>query len=288
MATGFRILSDADMAGLGIGPVEIADTIEAAINDRLAGRVWTAPKSQVIPGDGRYMMSTLATGDAPGGTVLKTVMVSPRNPARGLASIDGAILVLDSETGAMRAVMQAGWITAVRTAGLTAVVARRLANPASAKVAFLGAGVQAHSHLEAFAALFPLTTVSVWSRGRPNIEKLCDAALAMGLTAEVCDDPQAAMDGADLVVASVTLDYAAKPILDARWLKPGAFASITDAGLSWRADGMGALGTIVVDDIEQERANPKPVIAFDRIDGDLNGLLDGSANAAFDAQIMFY
>ena len=280
--SGFLILSDETMEGLGIGPAEVADAIEDAIRGRLAGHVRTSPKASILPGDGRYMMSTLATGDAPGGTVLKTVMVSPRNPGRGLPSIDGAIIVLDSETGALRAVMQAAWITAVRTAGMTAVVARRVANPAAARVAFIGAGVQARSHLDAFAAMFPLSEIAVWSRGQANIDRLCGKAEAMGLAASVCESPEAAMAGADLVVASITLDYAAEPLLDARWLKPGAFASITDAGLSWRPDGMASLGTIVVDDLEQERANPKPVVDFASVAGDMAGLVGGTCAAAFD------
>ena len=51
-----------------------------------------------MPGGGRYMMSTLSVGDD-GLTILKTVSVSPDNAARGLAAINGAILVLDAETG---------------------------------------------------------------------------------------------------------------------------------------------------------------------------------------------
>jgi ornithine cyclodeaminase/alanine dehydrogenase len=65
-------------------------------------------------------MTTLSAGDAPQIAVVKSVMVSPRNPARGLPAIEGAILLQSSETGRPLALMEAGWVTAVPTAGLGA------------------------------------------------------------------------------------------------------------------------------------------------------------------------
>ena len=123
---GAARLTDADLESLGLSPGEIADAIEAALVQKSEGRLHTAPKAALLPGGGRYMMSTLAVGDD-GLTVVKTVTVSPDNPARGLPSINGAIQVFDAETGLLKAVLDANWITAVRTAGLSAVAARRLA-----------------------------------------------------------------------------------------------------------------------------------------------------------------
>ena len=120
---------DEFLEGLGLSGAQIVDAIEEAIRAEAAGEISTAPKSAVLPGDGRYMMTTLSSADAPDLTIVKSVMVSPRNPARGRPGIDGAILIQDSETGQMRALCEAGWVTGVRTAGLSAVAARRLANP---------------------------------------------------------------------------------------------------------------------------------------------------------------
>ena len=143
----FLLLSDSVLESLEISGRDVVDAIEAAILQDAAGQILTAPKSAVVPDDGRYMMTTLSTSDAPDLTIVKSVMVSPRNPDRGRPGIDGAILIQDSETGQMRALAEAGWITGVRTAGLSAVAARRLANPASRSIAFIGCGVQARSHL---------------------------------------------------------------------------------------------------------------------------------------------
>ncbi len=269
-------LSDREQEALGIAPGDIADAIEEAIADRTAGKLHNAPKAAILPGEGRYMMATMSVGDGPGLTVLKTAMVAPDNPLRNMPSVNATILVMDSQTGAARAVLGANWITAVRTAGLSAVAARRLADPASKVVAFVGCGVQARSHLDAFAGLFPLAEVRAFGRGRANAETLCAKARQMGMTAEICETAEAALRGADLVVTSITLDYSVEPFLDARWLKPGAFAAITDLGIPWTDEGMGAFGAVVVDDMEQEKQSPKPVAPRDLIRADLTELVNGT------------
>ena len=269
----FLLLSDSVMQRLGIAGTEIVDAIESAILQDAAGQILTAPKSAVVPEDGRYMMTTLSTSDAPDLTIVKSVMVSPRNPDRGRPGIDGAILIQDSETGQMRALAEAGWITGVRTAGLSAVAARRLANPASQSIAFIGCGVQARSHLAIFSDLFPLGSIRAFGRGQENIDKLCNMARGMGLTAEAFDDPRAAIDGADLVVTSVTLNYEIEPFLNADWVKPGAFAAITDLALPWQPDSMGAFGPLFVDDLVQEEASPKKLVDPSLVKGDLKTLL---------------
>lgn len=278
----FLILSDETLGGLAISPVEVADAIEAALVAEADGRVWTAPKSHVMPGDGRYVMSTLATGLESAGTVIKSVMVSPDNPGRGLPSVWGAIMLLDAASGELRAVMQSGWITAVRTAGLSAVVARRMADPASRQVAFLGAGVQARSHLASLAAHFPLTGVAIAGRGQANIDRLAAMARDLGLAVRIADDATGALDDADLIVSSIPLDYRAAPFIDARAVKPGAFATITDGALPWHPETMEVFGTVVVDDLRQEMANPKPVVRPEQVRGDLAGVVTGATPVAHD------
>ena len=140
MTNDFLYLPDSTLENLGIPPADIADAVEAAVIAKSEGRLHVTPKSALMPGGGRYMMSTLAVGDE-GLTVLKTVAVCPDNPGRNLPAINGAIMVLDAETGLLKAVLGANWITAHRTAALSAVAARRLADPASTTIGFIGCGV---------------------------------------------------------------------------------------------------------------------------------------------------
>ncbi len=269
--TPIRILGDTELRALNIDQRQILDAVEGAIRDQVAGRVWTSPKSSLVPGAGRYVMSTLSASDDPPISVVKVVTVSPDNPGLDLPAINGSIILHDSRNGLLCAVMDAAWITAVRTAGLSAVVARRLANPDAGKIGFVGAGVQAQSHLEMFASLFPLRGVSVFGRGRKNIDRLKSRAEKMGLQVQICTNARDAVAGADLIVTSVTATTLKEPFLDAAWLKPGAFAAIVDLGASWRAETMPALGRIVIDDPSYEAAGAQnmvdPALVTDHLAG---------------------
>ncbi|WGW04170.1 ornithine cyclodeaminase family protein [Tropicibacter oceani] len=269
-----KVLGDAELRALGLGPSEIVDAIGKAIRDKAAGRLITTPKSVIQPGDGRYMMTTLATGQAPDVTVVKAVTVCPDNPGRGLPSITGAIMVLDAQTGECLALMDAEWITGVRTAGLSAVAAGPLANPQSEIMGFVGCGVQARSHLEIFAALYPLKQIRLFGRGQANIDALCAMATDLGLQAQVCETPDQVLDGVDIVVSSITITYSGQPFLDARLMKPGSLAIVTDAAKPWMRETFSAFGTVVVDDRVQEENMPDPVVPPGRIAADLAELLD--------------
>ena len=80
---------------------------------------------------------------------LKEVCVFPGNPARGLDTHLGAVLLHSGETGELLAVMNASAITAIRTAAVSAVATKLLAREDATRLAIIGAGVQARSHLEA-------------------------------------------------------------------------------------------------------------------------------------------
>ncbi len=262
-------LPDDALEAMDIAPAAIADAIEAALMEKAEGHLHVSPKAAILPGEGRYMMSTLAVG---GVTVVKQVTVSPDNPQKGLPAINGAIMVLDAETGLLRALMGANWITAHRTAALSAVAARRLADPDASTIAFVGCGVQAHSHLRAFREMFPLKKVIAVGRSQSTVDTFLQHAVAQGFEA-IQAAPEDALGEADLIVTSITLNYDTTPFLDARWLKPTAFAAITDLCIPWVDASMEAFGTVVVDDLEQERTAEKPMLNSEMIAGDLTGLV---------------
>lgn len=222
------------------------------------------------------MMATLAAADDPPFLTVKALVLNPDNPKHGLASINSLVTLLDSRSGLPLAVLDGNWITAVRTAGLSAIAAKRLARPDASIAAFIGCGVQANSHLQAFAALFPLTYVRAYARGASR-ENFCQNAEKLGLTATACQTAEEAIRGADLIVTSVTLSPQLTPFLDARWLKPGTFVTMTDLAAPWLAESMVAFDRIIVDDLEQEASMPKPLVDPALVRGDLTGLVAGDA-----------
>ena len=268
-------LSRDTLNGLGIATGEVVKSIETLICGSAKDKVWSAPKAVIQPSDGRYMMAALAAMDDPSLLAVKVAMLNPRNAERGLPQINGLVATLDSETGLPVAIMDGNWITAVRTAGLSAVAAKHMADPDASSCAFIGAGVQAKSHLQAFSDLFRLKHIKIFGRGRANIDELCRFADDLGLTSEVCGTGREAVEDVDLVVTSVTYSAALEPFLDANWLAPGCFATITDLAAPWHKESFSAFDRITIDDLEQESALPNKLAAPEHITGDLSGLVLG-------------
>lgn len=275
----FIYLSHAALEGLAVTTAESVAGIESMIEGQADGRVWTMPKSAFTAPDGRYMMSTLAAADDPPVLVVKSLVLNPVNPDHGLPQINSTVTVLDSRTGLPLAIIDGNWITAIRTAGLSAVAAKRMARPDASVVAFIGCGVQADSHLTAFSELFPLQEVRAFGRGSANRDALCARAEQMGYRAIASRSGQEAIEGADLIVTSVTLSRDTEPFLDARGLQPGAFAAVTDFARPWQAETLSSIDRVVVDDIEQERTSGNPTVDPALIRGDLKGLVTGEAAA---------
>jgi ornithine cyclodeaminase/alanine dehydrogenase len=282
------VLTEAELAGLGITTRDAVASIEALIRAQAEGRAWSAPKSAIRTQDGRYMMTTLSAADDPPVMCVKSLIANPENPARGLEQLNSQITVLDSQTGVPAAVMGGNWITAIRTAALSAVAAKRLADPDARVAAFVGCGAQGHAHLTALADLFPLREVRAVGRGKANIQSLCRAAEARGLSARGDLAPEAALRDADIVVSAITLNPSIEPFLDPSWLKPGAFAAITDVLLPWRRDHLAAFDQIVIDDWQQDRALDEGLVPPDLVTTDLKGLvLEGAPTAAGPTAFIF-
>lgn len=260
---------------LDISTGDVIAMMQNLIRGAAAGRVWNAPKAVVMPGDGRYLMATLCAAEDPPFMAVKSLGLNPENASRGLPQINAVVALHDAVTGVPLAMVEGNWVTELRTAGLSAVAARYLAREDSKVIAFVGCGAQARSHLDAFRQMFPIEAVRAMGRGTANRDRFCADAEASGLSATACDDAQTVVDGADIVVTSVTLSYETEPFIDARWLKPGAFAAITDLGIPWFDEGMGAFDRVVIDDLEQEKKMEKPLVATNLIDGDITGLVGG-------------
>ena len=278
MTDSIPYLSEETLAGLGIATFDVIESIEALIWGGAEDTVWSAPKAVIIPSDGRYMMAALAAMDNPSLLAVKTVVLNPRNPDKGLPQINGLVTMLDSDSGLPVAILDGNWITAVRTAGLSAVAAKYMANKDAAVCGFVGCGVQARSHLQAFSDMFPLRHVKLFGRGQANIDGMCRFADELGLSSEICASGRDAAESADLVVTSVTFSAQLDPPLDASRLAPGCFAAVTDLGAPWQQESFSAFDRVAIDDLEQEAALPNKLAAPEHVNGDLSGLVTGKFN----------
>jgi ornithine cyclodeaminase/alanine dehydrogenase-like protein (mu-crystallin family) len=268
-------LSHGTLESLVLTTQEVIDSIEHLLRGRRRLQVWNAPKAVITPPDGRYMMATLSAADDPPFLAVKSLILNPRNRERGLPDINSLVTLLDSDTGLPLAILDGNWITAVRTAGLSAVAAKRIVRPDASIAAFIGCGIQARSHLQAFSSLFPLKEIRAFGRGSANREAFCQTAEALGLLAVASRNAEEAVRGADLVISTVTLTPELVPFLDAGWLKPGASAIAVDLAASWIKASMPIFNRIIIDDSEQEAQMTTPLVDPDLVVGDLMGLVNG-------------
>ncbi|MDP1568703.1 MAG: ornithine cyclodeaminase family protein [Vicinamibacterales bacterium] len=150
----------------------------------------------------------------------KIVTVYNANHAKGLPSHLATILLLDPDTGALLALMDGRYITEARTAAVSAVSARHLARAESSTLALIGTGVQARSHLEAFAEVRALKDVRVWSpqaRSRDRFVEDMRSQVPVAVTA--ASSAEAAVRGADLIVLATS---SPTPVIEDAWVAPGA------------------------------------------------------------------
>ena len=252
---------------------EVMTSMERLIDAQAQGKAWIAPKTNVSATADRFMMATLAVADDPPFLAVKALLINPSNPERGLSTINSSITLMDSSTGIPVAVIDGNWVTAMRTAVASAIVAKRLANTNASTLAFIGCGVQALSHLHAFSELFPLREVRAVGRGSEYWDIFIKATSDLGLKAVASETAEEAVTDADLVVSSIPLAPRVAPFLDAAWLKPGAFVSSTDFALPWLPGSMQIFDRIIIDDRKQEAAMDNPMLDPALIAGDLSELV---------------
>jgi ectoine utilization protein EutC len=151
------------------------------------------------------------------------IKVSPGffdNPKRGLASLNGLMILFSATTGLVEAVfLDNGYLTDVRTAAAGAVAARHMA-PATVETAgVLGTGVQARLQIAAAHLVRPFSRVLVWGRDPAKAAAAAaELAATLGVEARAEPDPAALVAESQLVV---TTTPARAPILKAEWLHPG-------------------------------------------------------------------
>jgi len=149
----------------------------------------------------------------------KLVTVCPNNLERGLTSHLATILLLDPDTGQLLVVMDGRYITEMRTAAASAVAVRYLACKDSQRLAIIGSGVQAASHLQALSLVRNFREVRCWSRTRENLVKFVDQWKHGPYPVTAADSAQRAVADAD-VIALVAAG--SDPMVQDAWVKPGA------------------------------------------------------------------
>ena len=242
MAVCFRLLSESDVKAV-LTIDDLIETMAAALKRFSKGEV-TQPVRTVISVGGDDAFCGLMPAYVPSESLgAKVVTVFGRNATRGLPSHLASVLLLDHETGALRALLDGRFITESRTAAVSAVSSRLLAREGVASLAIIGTGVQARSHLDALSRVHRLKHVAVWSPNKAHRDRFVaevgtdpgrsgdgpgtdpgrtrDGAGAEGRrpVVKAADHAGEAIVGADLIVLATS---SPTPVIESGWVKPGA------------------------------------------------------------------
>ena len=207
---------------------------------------WTMPSKVYVPaypaGDFRAMPA-LGGGFA----LLKWVTSFPGNPALGLPTVTGLVLVSDASNGMPVALLDAGAVTALRTGAAAVLAAEVLGREDAATASVIGAGVNGRAAARTFLARG--RSVSIWD---VDLDRAESAAVELG--AELADSRDAAL-AADLVV---TVTPGHEVVFAEGSLAPGQHASLMGADGPGKAEiAVGELVRVHVfcDDWEQASHN---------------------------------
>jgi ornithine cyclodeaminase/alanine dehydrogenase-like protein (mu-crystallin family) len=176
------------------------------------------------------------------------------NRARGLPVTSGVSLLLDSETGAIGALLfDNGFLTELRTGAAGALAADLLALREIETVGIIGTGSQARYQLEALLLVRRPTRVLVYGRTRESADAY---AAEMGqrhaITVDVAESIEAVCRAAQLIVTATT---AREPLIRAEWLAPGTHITAVGSDLPEKqelaTDVLGRADVIVADRLPQ-------------------------------------
>jgi alanine dehydrogenase len=214
------LLSESDVRQLLPMP-DLIDAMEAALIAFSAGHVQQPLRTVLEVGQRKsffgVMPAFLPESEALG---TKLVTVFGDNAAAGLPTHLATIVLLDSSTGQLLAIMDGRYITEARTAAVSAVSVKHLTPAGAGVLALIGSGVQARSHLLAIGHVRRLREVRVWS---PNAERLGRFARDMQPHCSAPIQPASsageAVDGADIIAL---VSAAREPVVGSDRVADGA------------------------------------------------------------------
>jgi ornithine cyclodeaminase len=248
IAIGSRDIADHLGVGEAMSLVEKAmRALSAGETRQLLRRILPVPGGPGMVGD---MLGSLGAGSAFG---MKCVSVFP-SELTGRPSHRGVVLLFEPSSGEPVAVIEAGLLTAIRTAAASAFATRLLARPDARTLGILGAGEQAARHIPALLGVRRFDRVRIWARNPSRARELLhDVERPTGVSFDVVESPREAA-ACDVVC---TLTSAPEPVLEGAWVRPGAHVNLVGSSHAAACEADAALvaaARYFVDSEESARA----------------------------------
>ena len=228
------VLSAADVRSL-LSYDECAAAMRGALTALAAGRAQQPLRTVIRPEGAAGLMALMPSylAEEEGGQAaaygLKAICITPTNPAAGLDTHQGVVLLSSGITGEPVAVVNASAVTEIRTAAVSVVATDLLARPDADQLAVIGTGVQARAHILAFDGARQLSQIRVAGRDPARTARF--AASLGGQTAapvRPCSSARDAVTGAGIIVTATS---SARPVLNRDWIEAGTHINAVGACL---------------------------------------------------------
>lgn len=182
----------------------------------------------VSPYDGLHLSMPVFVDGEPGALSIKIITVYSDNPARyELPAIQGVLLLYDAPTGRLLAMMDAEYLTAVRTGAVSGVATKYLAREDASIVTLFGAGAQAGAQLEAVCAVRPIEQAFVITRtGVKDMDFCLHMQNRLGIHVLPCRDVRMGVESADILC---TATNSHTPLFNGNWLQDGVHVNAVGA-----------------------------------------------------------
>lgn len=224
-----RILSRTDIEALQPSPKECMQIAQHVVDWQVRGLVDSPPKLGVYPPNTRHfhaMPAFLPRLNAVGAKWLADV---PANRDRGLPTVMAIVILNDSITGRVLAVMDATLLTALRTAAVTGVAIRACAASGSRRAVVVGTGVEAQTHVVMLPHALPsLAEISVVGRNAEAAEEFCKAfqGKVQNCVLSVGAERESAIRNAEVIITvTSTTDRA---LIAPEWVQSGGTVIVLD------------------------------------------------------------
>ena len=234
-----------------------------------------------VPGNDREDVTLLLmpAWDEEGAFGVKLATIARSNAALGIPTLHGLYVLFSGETGVPRAILDAGALTARRTAAASALASRYLSRPESKTLFVIGTGRVARQLIAAHCSVRPIEEVRIWGRDPSNAQEAAEQLnQETGVHCIRVPDVESGTSGADIISSATPAE---EPLLRGAWVGPGTHIDLVgaykptmceaDAELIAKADRvfvdtMDGAKDEAGDLIQAEQAG---VFSFDEVAGDM-------------------
>jgi len=237
-----RLLTRTDIKGF-LTMATCMDAVESAFRDLASGEAVMPQRTPIaLPDKHGVALFMPAHIRSLGAIGAKVVTVYPDNVSKfGMPVIFGTIILLDENSGFPIAVLEGGFLTAMRTGAVSGVATKYMARKDATVATVFGTGVQAFTQVLAVHEARPLERLFAYSIDPPDRKTAFADSVSekIGIPVETVDDPADAVRLSDIVVLATS---AKDPIVDGRWFEPGTHIN----GIGSHAPKMRELDTLTV------------------------------------------